>query len=80
MILDQDKVTNLMLLEILGNLQIKDAIISVKKVDDTLIFTNQAKETYSFDLQNLDIETITSEILKECKDYSTEQVKQREFY
>ena len=76
MILDQDKVTNLMLLEILGNLQIKDAIISVKRVDDSLIFTNQAKETYSFDLQNLDIETITSEILKECKDYSIEQVKQ----
>jgi len=61
---------------ILGNVTIKDAIISVTRVDDKLIFTNQAKETYSFDLQNLDIETITSEVIKECKDYSTEQVKQ----
>ena len=76
MILDQDKVTNLMLLEILGNLQIKDAIISVKRDGDTLIFTNQAKETYNFDLQNLDIETITSDVIKECKDYSAEQIKQ----
>jgi len=61
---------------ILGNVTIKDAIISVTRVDDKLIFTNQAKETYSFDLQNLDIETITSEVIKECKDYSAEQVKQ----
>jgi hypothetical protein len=76
MILDQEKVTNLMLLEILGNLKIKDAIISVERVDDTLLFTNQAKETYSFDLQNLDIDTITSDVIKECKDYSTEQIKQ----
>lgn len=76
MILEQDKITNLMLLEILGNLQIKDAVISVKRVGDTLIFTNQAKEKYSFDLQNLDIDTITSDIIKECKDYSTEQVKE----
>ncbi len=65
-----------MLLEILGNLKIKDAIISVERVDDTLLFTNQAKETYSFDLQNLDIDTITSDVIKECKDYSTEQIKQ----
>lgn len=61
---------------VLGNVTIKDAIISVKRVDDTLIFTNQAKETYSFDLQNLDIETITSDVIKECKDYSAEQVKE----
>jgi hypothetical protein len=76
MILDQEKVTNLMLLEILGNLKIKDAIISVERVDDTLLFTNQAKQVYSFDLQNLDIDTITSDVIKECKDYSTEQIKQ----
>jgi len=76
MILDQEKVTNLMLLEILGNLKIKDAVISVERVDNTLVFTNQAKETYSFDLQNLDIDTITSDVIKECKDYSTEQIKQ----
>jgi len=76
MILDQEKVTNLMLLEILGNLKIKDAIISVERVNDMLLFTNQAKETYSFDLQNLDIDTITSDVIKECKDYSTDQIKQ----
>jgi hypothetical protein len=61
---------------VLGNVTIKDAVISVERVDNTLVFTNQAKETYSFDLQNLDIDTITSDVIKECKDYSTEQIKQ----
>ena len=75
MILDQNKVTNLMLLEILGNLQIKDAIISIKRVDDTLIFTNQAKESFKFELQNIDVDKVAVKILVSAKDYSDDQIK-----
>ena len=60
---------------VLDQVTIKDAVISVERVNNTLIFTNQAKKEYSFDLQSLDIDTITSDVIKECKDYSTEQIK-----
>lgn len=67
-----EETTKLLLLEILGNIKIRDAIVNVSGTADKLTFTNQAGKDVSFDLQNLDVDKLIKDISEDCKSYTKE--------
>lgn len=73
--INQDNISNLLALEILGNVKIKKAIVSIVRKENTLIFKNQIGEEFIFDLHNLNMEALTSNILKQTSDYTDKNIE-----
>jgi hypothetical protein len=73
--INQDNISNLLALEILSNVKIKKAIVSIVRKENTLIFKNQIGEEFIFDLHNLDMEVLTSNILEQTSDYTDKNIE-----
>ena len=75
-IMSQNEITTkLLLLEILGNIKIQNAIVSIVGDKDSLTFTNQANETFTFELQNIDVDKLVSMVLGSANEYSDKEIK-----
>lgn len=60
----------LLQLETLGNIKIQNAIVGIDGNRDSLTFTNQANENFTFELQNIDVENLVSKISGSANQYS----------
>jgi hypothetical protein len=58
-------------LETLDNIKIRDALIACRRDGDTLVFTNQADESFEFNLQNLDVDLLKSTIINSANNFTS---------
>ena len=72
----QSKLNLLTALEILDNIKIRDALIACRKENDTLVFTNQAGESFEFNLQNLDVDLLKSTIINSANNFTSNSINQ----